>query len=124
MTKTKKILLISGLVIDVAITVFLFIISIIMIVKSMSGVKDDPRSFIGYLQANPTVYLCVFVIPLFVLLAVNIILLVIYVKKTERKKVTVDELNSNQIDALKAELLNDLKSQQEKPKEEKKDSNN
>ena len=99
----------AGLTVDFGATIFFFVISIIMIVKSVTGVKDDPRTLIGYLQLNTTVYLCAFVIPLFVLLAINIVLLVLYVKKSAKKKIEVDELSSDQIDALKAELLNDLK---------------
>lgn len=111
--------IVAGLVVDLGLTIFFFVISIIMIVYATQKITLDPRTFIGYLQANTTVYLCCFVIPLFVLLAINIILLVIYVKKTERKKVTVEELNDSQIDALKAELLNDLKKEQSDKKEDK-----
>jgi len=67
------------------------------------------EGFIGYLQNNPTVYLVAFVIPLFVLLAANIIGLVIYVRKSTKKEpIQVNDLTDEQREALKAELLKDL----------------
>ena len=118
----KKALIIAGISLDVAITVFLFVISIIMI-ATLGRLKPDHSDaievngqFIGYLQANPnTVYLPFFVIPLFVLLILNITLLVIYVKKAGAKKaVEVADLDAAQKEALKAELLKDLTSKDDK----------
>jgi uncharacterized membrane protein len=48
----------------------------------------------------------VFVVPLFILLAANIIGLVVYVKRsTQKKKITASELSAEDKKALLAELL-------------------
>lgn len=113
MNKTvKKGLIIAGIAMDMAITVFLFVISIIMIVRS-SQVKDiwdvkEATGFIGYLQNNPNVYLAGFVVPLFVLLAVNIVALVMYVRKSNKKEVSVSDLSKEQKEALKKQLMEEL----------------
>lgn len=120
MTKGKKALIISGVALDLALTIFLFVVSIIMLatLKNVPEVASEQREtvciqingpFIGYLQANPTVFLLTFVVPLFVLLAINIAVLVIYVKKAGKAKaVEMDDLDEEQKAALKAELLKDL----------------
>ena len=128
--KNKKPLWIALIALDVAITGFLFVVSIIMLASTVGlepGTQPDPSTFIGYLQANTTVYLVAFVIPLFVLLAANIVGLVIYVRKTtKREPVSVNDLSSDQVEALKAALLKDLaggnkpaEEPKEEPKEEK-----
>lgn len=117
-TNTKKILIFSGIGLDVAVTIFLFVVAIIMI-ATMPG-SNLPKSeynakiaqngpFIGYLQAHPTLYLWTCVIPLFVLLAANIVFLVLYVRKVGKKpEVAVDDLSEEQKAALRAELLKEL----------------
>ena len=117
--KNKKPLIIAGVVLDVGIICFLFVVSIIMIAtmpQTEVGFENAVKingPFIGYLQYatyhnNPIFVLC-FVVPLFVLLAVNVIVLVIYVKKTgQKKELAVDDLNTKQKEALKAQLLKDL----------------
>lgn len=113
MTKTKKILLICGIVLDVALTLFLFIISIIMIVKASQLRPDQFASepgLIGYLINHLPVYLGAFVVPMFLLLAANIVGLVLYVKKISSKKqnLSINDLSEEQKEALKKELLVDL----------------
>ena len=118
----KKGLLLGGIVVDVGITVFLLIVSIIMLATmpknsiEMSEAIEKNGQFIGYLQQNPTVYLCTCVVPLFLLLGLNVVGLVMYVKKAGKTKATLAELSDEQKDALKAELLKDLT---ESKKEEK-----
>lgn len=118
----KKGLLIGGIVLDVGITVFLLVVSIIMLATmpknsiEMSEAIETNGPFIGYLQQNPTVYLFTCVVPLFLLLGVNIVGLVMYIKKAGKTKATLAELSDEQKDALKAELLKDLT---ESKKEEK-----
>ena len=118
----KKGLLIGEIVVDVGITVFLLIVSIIMLATmpknsiEMSEAIEMNGPFIGYLQKNPTVYLFTCVVPLFLLLGLNIVGLVMYVKKAGKTKATLAELSDEQKDALKAELLKDLT---ESKKEEK-----
>lgn len=115
MDKTKKALIITGVIVDVAITVFLFVISIIMLV--MLGKYGDPKQaaahangLILYLLNNTNVYFWAFVFPLFVLLAANIVGLVFYVKKTSVKEAPaqLSDLTDEEKEALKAELLKDL----------------
>ena len=118
----KKGLLIGGIVLDVGITVFLLVVPIIMLATmpknsiEMSEAIEKNGQFIGYLQQNPTVYLFTCVVPLFLLLGLNIVGLVMYIKKAGKTKATLAELSDEQKDALKAELLKDLT---ESKKEEK-----
>lgn len=110
----KKGLLIGGIVLDVGITVFLLVVSIIMLATmpknsiEMSEAIETNGPFIGSLQQNSTVYLFTCVVPLFLLLGLNIVGLVMYIKKAGKTKATLAELSDEQKDALKAELLKDL----------------
>lgn len=110
----KKALIIAGVVVDVGITIFLFVISIIMLAtlpENLAVAVTLNGEFIGYLQQHSTFYLLVFVLPLFLLLALNIGVLVWYVKKAGQKKaVEMGDLDEAQKEALKAELLKDLSS--------------
>lgn len=116
MKKFKKPLIIAGLVLDVGVTIFLFVISIMILVKvipaatineAINNSRNQP--LIHYLLQNPTVYLVAFVIPLFVLLALNVVGLIIYVKKTSGvKPAQLDDLSEEQKEALRQELLKDL----------------
>ncbi|MBE6136459.1 MAG: hypothetical protein E7181_04250 [Erysipelotrichaceae bacterium] len=118
MKKYKKPLFISLVSLDVAVTVFLFVLSIIML--SNAGKSDIERKamtgFVGWLvNLDPLVYGLAFVVPLFVLLVANIVGLVIYVRKTTKKEpVKVTDLTDEQKEALKKELLKDLNNQEEK----------
>lgn len=122
---TKKILLISGIVIDVGITVFLFVVAIIMLATAPKTAFDVQNAintngpFIGYLQQNTTVYLWTCVIPLFVLLGLNIFALVFYVNKAGKTKAQLSDLSEDQKAALRAEILKDMDSSEEKPEEKK-----
>lgn len=118
MKKSTKYLIIAGVAVDVAITIFLFVISIIML--AMLGKYGDAKQaaanaqgLILYLLKNTNVYFWAFVFPLFVLLAGNIVGLVFYVKKTSAKEAkseqaNLSDLSDEQKEALKAELLKDL----------------
>lgn len=114
--KTKKILIFAGIGLDVAITVFLFIVSIIMLVKiGMYGDAEEAAKhsseFVVMLLKNTTLYFWAFVFPLFILLAGNIVGLVIYVKKSSAKDnapTKLDDLSEEQKEALRQELLKDL----------------
>ena len=111
MDKKKKILLFTGIGLDVAITCFLFVVSIIMLATMPKDSFEEPKmgGMIGWFQKNPNYYLVLGVFPLFALLILNIVLLVWYVKKAGQKKaVEVADLDQAQMDALKAELLKDL----------------
>ena len=116
--KAKKILFIALFAVDIALTVFLFVVSIIML-ATLPEYKDgiDASTFIGYLQANPTVFLLAFVVPLFVLLVANILALVFYFRKGgAKKKVELNELSDADKEALRRELMKDLTGE-EQPKD-------
>lgn len=111
----KKILWISLGTLDVALVVFLFVIHIIMLANVVGKTPEELEAFrrgsglFPYLANNLVVYGCAFVIPLFVILAANIIGLVIYIRKVSKKKaVTVSDLSEEEKEALKKELLKDL----------------
>lgn len=124
----KKIFLIAGIVVDVAVTLFLLVVSIIMLAETIGKTTPEiiaNEGFIGYLQNHPTFYGLVFVVPLFVLLAINVIGLVIYVKKTSATpQVQVGDLSDDQKAALREQLLKELQggaAPQEEKKEEPKE---
>ena len=106
--KSKLALWISLVAVDVIITGVLFVISIIMLANTPKSEEERQAmdGFIGYLVKNPNVYLWAFVVPLFVLLAANIVGLVIYVRKTTKKD--LKDLTAEQKEALRQELLKDL----------------
>ncbi len=116
MKNFKKPLIVAGLVLDVGITIFLFVISILILAKvipaaTLNEAINSSRNMplIHFLLKNPTIYLVAFVIPLFVLLAGNVIGLIIYVKKTSGKQpAQLDDLTEEQKEALRQELLKDL----------------
>lgn len=116
--KNKKPLIITLIALDVGITVFLFVLSIIMLAQTAGKTAAEIEAatgFIGYLQQHPLVYGLTCVVPLFILLAFNIIFLVIYVKKTAKKEpVKVNDLTDEQKEALRQELLKDLQNQSKK----------
>lgn len=112
--KNKKPLWIALISLDVIITVALFVISIIMLANASKSEAERalmPEGFVKWLvyYLKPWQYGLMFVVPLFVLLAVNIVGLVIYVKRSTKKEpVQVDDLTEEQKEALRQELLKDL----------------
>lgn len=126
--KNKKLtwLWITLIAVDVGLTLFFFVIHIIMLAQTVGKTPAQIQAnanngLIGYLQNHTTFYLWVFVIPLFVILAGNIVGLVLYVRKsTKKEQVKVDNLTDEQRAALRRELLQDLVKEQETPKAEEK----
>ncbi len=124
MKKYKKPLLISLIAVDFVITVALLVISIIMIATIVSH-NNDPKAAaeassgpIKYFIEHNMAYLCFCVIPLFLLLAANIVGLVIYVRKTSKKEpAKLEDLSDEQKEALRQELLKDLQGNSEEKKE-------
>ena len=118
--KYKKPLFISLVVLDAAITVFLFVISIIVLITMATSATIQEAigksgGLIRYLLQNRTVYGIFFVIPLFLILAVNIVGLVIYVRKTTKKEpAKLEDLSEEQKEALRQELLKDLQGENKK----------
>ena len=116
MKKFKKPLIIAGLVLDVGVTIFLFVISILILAKvipaaTIEEAKNNSRNLplIHFLLEHNMVYFGAFVLPLFFLLIGNIVGLVFYVKKTSGKQpAQLDDLTEEQKEALRQELLKDL----------------
>lgn len=112
---SKKALWISLGAVDILITGFLFVIHILMLVHIVGKTPEQVQAYangsglIAYLIGHLTLYLCLFVIPLFLILAANIVLLVIYVKKqTKKEQVKVSDLSEEEKQKLKEELLKEL----------------
>lgn len=111
----KKILWICIGALDVAVVGFLFVVHILMLANVIG--KSAPElieftkqeGFIPYLAGHLNVYGFAFVIPLFVVLAANIIGLVLYLRKgLKREKITASDLSEEEKEALKKELLKEL----------------
>lgn len=115
--KNKKPLWITLIALDVAVTIFLLVLAIIMLAFTFTHTKQEivnSTGFIGFLQNHPTIYGFACVVPLFVLLAANVIILIVYVKKTTAKEaVKVNDLSEEQKEALRQELLNELMNKKE-----------
>lgn|SRR5574344_1752529 len=119
MKNNRKVLNYVLITLDVLVTLFLFVISIIMLVTmpKTSAELNAATGFIGYLQKNPTVYLFCFVLPLFILLIVNVLYLIFYIKKlNEKSKVQLNDLTPEEKEKLKAELLSDVMTKDDKNK--------
>lgn len=117
--KSKKILWIALGVLDVAIVGFLFVVHVIMLAKIIGktpaelAALAEEENLIGYLAGHIKVYGFAFVLPLFLILAANVVGLVLYLRKgAKRGKITASDLTEEEKEALKKELLKDL--QQEK----------
>ena len=69
----------------------------------------EEESLIGYLAGHLSVYGFAFVLPLFAVLAANIVGLVLYLRKNlKHEKITASDLTEEEREALKKELLKDL----------------
>ena len=115
--KNKKVLWIAIGAVDVAVVTFLFVIHIIMLAnvvgKSPAAINEMAKGegLISFLIGHLAVYGFAFVLPLFLVLAANIVGLVIYLRKNlKNDKVTVNDLSDEEKEALKKELLKDLES--------------
>ena len=110
--KNKKVLWIALISVDVILTVFLFVMHIIMLANVVNKTREQIAmltGLVGYLANNTGLYLGLFVVPTFVILAANIVGLVIYVRKqTKKEPIKVNDLTDEQKEALKKELLEDL----------------
>ena len=90
MDKKKKIGLISAGIVELAIVVFVITVSILVTVTFndpdvypdfQQRNLDQNGAFIGWLQNNPTYFLFIILIPIFVILALDIIYLVMVATK-------------------------------------------
>lgn len=133
MNKQKKIFLIGGLI-EGAVLVFDLVISIIVWTtiaseqeimaaggnyEALNISRNGP--FIGFFQNNPTAFLCIICVPLFVIIAVDFIYFAILASKKESK------LSDAQLEAIKAkakkeaeeELMRELEAEMNPKKETK-----
>lgn len=112
--KNKKPLWIALISLDVVLTIILFVFSVIVLAnvgKTESERMSMDPGLVRWLvyELKPWQYGVFFVVPLFILLAANIIGLVIYVRRAAKKEpVKVDDLTEEQKEALRQELLKDL----------------
>lgn len=126
MNKTlKKCLIFTGIGIDVAATIFLLVVAIIMLatMPSAEDVQLHPEAvietrgaFIGNLQLNSSLYFFSCVLPLIILFVGNIVGLFFYVRYIGKRKAQLADLSDDQKEALKAELLKELSSSKSKEK--------
>ena len=119
LSKSKKILygVLFGL--DVALTIFFLVVSIVMLVTmpSLADIKlgNYQKNFIGWFQQNPTWFLIIVVLPLIALFVVNIIVLVKYVKSSStKKKVALNDLSEEDKAKLREALMKDLSGEDKK----------
>ena len=123
MKKYKKPLLIALVVLDVALIVFFLVISIMILVtvtKYKNQAAANSEGLIkAILQMKPVASFFAFVLPMFLVLAGNIIGLMMYVRKTTKKEpAKISDLSEEQKEALRQELLRDLQGNKEEKKEE------
>ena len=123
MKKYKKPLLISLVVLDVALIVFFLVLSIMILVtvtKYKNQAAANSEGLIkAILQMKPVASFFAFVLPMFLVLAGNIIGLMMYVRKTTKKEpAKISDLSEEQKEALRQELLRDLQGNKEEKKEE------
>ncbi len=117
--KNKKLLFISVAALDVALTVFFFVIHILMLInvagnKSVEDIEalKNSGTLLGFFASNTTAYLLIAVIPLVLILAANIVGLVLYVRKqTKKEPIKVSDLTDEQKEALKKQLLEDIQNE-------------
>ena len=117
MKNNKKLpLYIALFALDAVITIFLLVVSIIMLEQSAKGltpaqIADLPdNNMIYYFMKHPNVFGFTCVVPLVVLLIANIVVLLLYVRNTSKKEaLKVKDLSEEEKEALKQELLKELK---------------
>lgn len=88
MDKKQKLLLIIGGIAEIIIVVFCLVVSILVMVKWIPDSTPEELvkangPFIGTLQGNNVLFLCTIVLPLFVILAIDVIYLIMYATKRE-----------------------------------------
>lgn len=111
----NKVLKLTLLGLDIAVTIFLFVISVLMLATMPEmPTQIDPTTFIGWFQDQPIRFLLIVVLPLVLLLGVNVFILIRFIRKTGEKKKAVSDLTTEQKEALRKELMNDLANEDKK----------
>lgn len=127
MKKYKKPLLIALVILDVALITFFLVLSIMILVTvtkyKNQAVANSSGLVRAILQMPQVGSFFAFVLPMFLVLAGNIVGLMLYVRKTTKKEpAKISDLSEEQKEALRQELLKDLQggNKEEKPSEENK----
>jgi hypothetical protein len=121
-SKSKKILLIFGLSLDVLVTILLFVFSIIILVKMPTPIQVrsgdvDYSGLIGWFQKEPIRILLLIALPLAILLVLNVSATLWYLKKTGvKKKLTINDLTDEEKAALKQKILQEMMQSSEEKK--------
>ena len=123
MKKYKKPLLIALVVLDVAVITFFLVLSIMILITVTKYKNQAVANSDGLVKAileMPSVgSFFAFVLPMFLVLAGNIVGLMLYVRKTTKKEpAKLDDLTEEQKEALRQELLKDLQGNSEENKKE------
>ena len=123
MKKYKKPLLIALVVLDIALITFFLVLSIMILVTvtqyKNQAVAHSTGLVRAILQMPPVGSFFAFVLPMFLVLAGNIVGLMLYVRKTTKKEpAKLDDLSEEQKEALRQELLKDLQGNAEENKKE------
>ena len=129
MKKYKTPLLIAVVALDVALITFFLVVSI-MLIATVSKYKTPENALAnttglihGILAMGKWPSFFAFVVPMFLVLAANIVGLMLFVRKTTKKEpAKISDLSDEQKEALRQELLKDLQggNKEEKPSEENK----
>lgn len=128
MDKKKKIGLITAGIAELAIVVFVIVVSILVTVTFNDPDKvadyaqknlEQNGPFIGWLQNNPTAFLFIILIPIFIILALDIIYLVIVATKrhsdiSDAEQATIAEQAKKEA---REELLRELQEEANNKKE-------
>lgn len=117
LTKNKKILFISLFCLDIALTVFLFVISILILTNMPANEIEIQykEPFLRFFYQNSWSIPVLVVVPLVILLAFNIFVLIMYVRKTGKaKKVKLQDLSAAEKEALRKQLLQDMAKDEKK----------
>ena len=123
MKKYKKPLFIALIVLDIALITFFLVLSIMILITVTTYKNDAVNHSSGLvkaiLQMKPAVSFVAFVIPMFLVLAGNIVGLMLFVRKTTKKEpAKIEDLSEEQKEALRQELLKDLQGGTEEKKKE------
>lgn len=124
MDKKKKIGLIAAGIAELAIVVFVIVVSILVTVTFNDPDTDfyyaqhnleQNGPFIGWLQNNPTAFLFIILIPIFIILALDIIYLVIVATKkhTEISDAEQEAIAEQAKKEAREELLKELQAERE-----------
>lgn len=110
--KAKKVLIITGIALDVLLTIMLFVFSIVLLMNLPDNQYDiSDNAFIAWFQGDPIRILLIIVLPLCLLLVGNIWLTVWYLKNSgtpAKKKVTLNDLSEEEKAALRQKILEEM----------------